>query len=203
MDKLSVETIAAICHDANRRLALANGDSEVLPGWDELTDEQKQVSVRGVEFRVNNPDGSAAESHENWRQGLLADGWQYGETLDKENKVHNLLVDYSELPEADRAKDALFVGIVDALKPYLGTQVSTENEDLMTQEEPDEETRNGIVIESDGTGDQDALADALKAIEDNGQGEGAAKLTEQYPNAGKGSDELQAPKDDGCVVGSM
>lgn len=204
MDKLNVETIAATCHDANRRYALATDDTEVLPPWEELSDEQKQVSIRGVEFRINNPDGSPADSHESWRQGLLADGWQYGEELDKDNKVHNLLVDYDQLPEADRVKDALFVGIVDSMKPYLGTQVSAENEgDPAVQEEAVEETRNGIVIKSNGTAEQDALADALSAIEENGQGEGAGDQTSELPNVSEDHEELRAPKDEGCVAGAV
>lgn len=47
----------------------------------------------------------AENTHEVWAVGKLADGWKYGDKLDKENKTHPLLVPYDQLSEADKDYD--------------------------------------------------------------------------------------------------
>ena len=42
--------------------------------------------------------------------------WSYGEVKDAEAKTHPCLIPYDQLPEFQKAKDKLFVAIVDALK---------------------------------------------------------------------------------------
>lgn len=47
----------------------------------------------------------AENTHEVWAVGKLAEGWEYGDKLDCENKTHPLLVPYSELSESDKDYD--------------------------------------------------------------------------------------------------
>lgn len=47
----------------------------------------------------------AENTHEVWAMGKLAEGWRYGEKLDRDNKTHPLLVPYDELSESDKDYD--------------------------------------------------------------------------------------------------
>lgn len=47
----------------------------------------------------------AENTHEVWAQGRMNEGWVYGETLDREKKVHPLLVPYCELSESEKDYD--------------------------------------------------------------------------------------------------
>lgn len=111
-----IETIARVCHEANRAYALATGEdpSKVHKRWESVDEEIRQSSRRGVQTRL---DGATQrELHESWCEGKRADGWVYGEVRDNDARIHPCLVDYDALPESQRKKDDLFAGIVDALK---------------------------------------------------------------------------------------
>lgn len=47
----------------------------------------------------------AKNTHENWAQNKLEDGWVYGDVLDDEKKTHPCLVEYEELSEEDKDYD--------------------------------------------------------------------------------------------------
>ncbi len=47
----------------------------------------------------------AENTHEVWAKGRVDEGWVYGEKLDREKKIHPLLVPYSELPESEKEYD--------------------------------------------------------------------------------------------------
>ena len=47
----------------------------------------------------------AEAAHIVWMEGKLRDGWKYGPVTDKEKKVHNCLVPYDQLSEADKESD--------------------------------------------------------------------------------------------------
>lgn len=47
----------------------------------------------------------AENTHEVWAKGRADEGWVYGEKLDREKKIHPLLVPYSELPESEKEYD--------------------------------------------------------------------------------------------------
>jgi len=46
-------------------------------------------------------------------------GWKYGEVKDPDKKEHPCFVSYEELPEQQKVKDALFVGVVRAMKVLI------------------------------------------------------------------------------------
>lgn len=111
---LPVIAIATICHEANRAYCKTIGDDS-QPPWDEAPEWQKQSACNGVCFHLENPDAGPPGSHENWLKDKIAAGWVYGETKDPEAKTHPCMVQYDELPQEQRLKDAIFVGIVHAL----------------------------------------------------------------------------------------
>lgn len=47
----------------------------------------------------------AENTHEVWAAGKLAEGWKYGEELNREQKTHPLLVPYGMLSESDKDYD--------------------------------------------------------------------------------------------------
>jgi ryanodine receptor 2 len=47
----------------------------------------------------------AANVHDIWSAGRIAEGWQYGETRDDVRKLHPCLVPYDELPENEKEYD--------------------------------------------------------------------------------------------------
>lgn len=117
---LSPIHVAAICHDANRQLCLATGDTSQLP-WEEAPDWQKDTVLKGVEFHLANPDATPAASHESWLAEKEREGWRYGPVKDAEEKTHPAYVPFDQLPPEQQSKDHQFKGIVDALRPFIKT----------------------------------------------------------------------------------
>ena len=113
---MTTEQIAKVCHEANKGYCEAIGDMS-QKSWNEAEQWQRDSAIKGVQYRLDNPEAPASAQHDAWTKDKLADGWKYGPVKNPETKEHPCLVDYSELPEEQRLKDALFQGIVDALKP--------------------------------------------------------------------------------------
>lgn len=113
---MTLTDIARICHAANAELCLINGDDTQLP-WSEASQGIRDSALAGVEYRAANPDGSPQAQHDAWTWHKRAAGWVYGEVKDEAAKTHPCLIDYDALPPHQRAKDALFIGICDALLP--------------------------------------------------------------------------------------
>lgn len=117
-DKYEIGHIAMVCHEANRAYCRTIGDNS-QQGWNEAPVWQRQSAMKGVEFCVANPDASPSANHESWLKEKESEGWKYGEVKDVNKKEHPCYVPYDQLPEAQKAKDALFKSIVGALAPYL------------------------------------------------------------------------------------
>jgi hypothetical protein len=112
MDKI---LIAIVCHQANKALCEVNDDFSQLD-WNDAPTDIKRSAIQGVQFRLDNPDCTPEEQHQAWCESKLQDGWKQGTAKNSINKTHPCLVPYSELPAFQRAKDKLFIAIVDALK---------------------------------------------------------------------------------------
>lgn len=112
---MDINDIARICHEANTALCVVNGDP-ALPHWDDLEETYRESSRKGVQAAI---DGAGPkELHESWRKERTAQGWVYGDTLDRHAKIHPCLVDYEDLPEKQQMKDALFMAIVRAVNVH-------------------------------------------------------------------------------------
>lgn len=106
--------IANVCHEANRVLQQLAGDTDVNPEWADAPEWMQESAVEGV---INALDGVTPEQlHIDWMRSRTDAGWVYGPIKSAEAKTHPCLVRYDQLSEIDRAKDAVFLAIVHALK---------------------------------------------------------------------------------------
>ena len=84
--------------------------------WEMAEQWQRDSAIKGVEFRLANPDAKHDAQHNAWMDEKVKDGWVYGEVKDANAKTHPCIVPFEQLPEFQQKKDALFCAIVDALK---------------------------------------------------------------------------------------
>jgi hypothetical protein len=109
------EIIAPICHEANKAYCESNGDYS-QKHWSDAEDWQKESAVRGVQYRLDNPDAPPSAQHDSWLKEKVDNGWVFGYEKDAEKKTHPCVRPYEELPEFQRKKDQLFQSVIDALK---------------------------------------------------------------------------------------
>ncbi len=114
---MEVANIARVCHEANRALCLAQGDTS-QPLWEDAPDWQKDSAVSGVEFCLANPDAGPDASHKNWLKDKKVAGWMYGPVKDPEAKTHPCMVAFGTLPMPQQMKDVLFSTIVAVLRHH-------------------------------------------------------------------------------------
>lgn len=108
---------AQAAHEANRLWCVAHNDDTQLQWW-AAPEWQRESAVRGVigVWNGNTPE----RQHEAWMEDKLKDGWVYGDVKDPEKKTHHCIKPYAELDPVQRAKDHIFVGVVQAfIKGFL------------------------------------------------------------------------------------
>lgn len=111
MNAEQIEKAAMAAHTANRAYCVAIGDDSQLP-WIEAPQWQRDSAIEGVKFLIANPAAPPSASHDSWLAQKERDGWKYGPVKDPEKKEHPCYVPYDELPEAQKAKDAIFGAVV-------------------------------------------------------------------------------------------
>ena len=115
VEKNRILSIAIVCHQANKKWCEVNGD-ETQKDWKNAEEWQKESAIKGVEFRLNNPDAKYDAQHNSWMKEKVDQEWVYGSVKDSEKKTHPCIVPFEQLPIFQQKKDALFCAIVDALK---------------------------------------------------------------------------------------
>lgn len=112
--------LATICaraaHEANNVYNAAIGDPP-SPAWDDLTEAQRNGVIAGAQHALDG--GSPEDSHALWLKTRGDEGWTYGPVKSFEAKTSPCFVPYTELPEAQRRKDALFQASVRAMAEAL------------------------------------------------------------------------------------
>lgn len=121
---MTSEQIARICHAANRQLqqeiieALPKGmPIKIAPSgaWEEEPQPIRQAMTAAVERIQQRFIRSPRQSHEEWVEARVKEGWVWGEVKNPVTKQHPNLVPYEDLPPEERRKDELFFNIVKAL----------------------------------------------------------------------------------------
>lgn len=115
---ITIEDIAKVCHTANMAYCDALGDLSQAP-WILAPQWQRDSAVKGVQFHVDNPGASPSTSHDAWLKDKVENGWVYGPVKDATLKQHPCIVSYADLPEEQKAKDKLFIAVVQALEHLL------------------------------------------------------------------------------------
>lgn len=116
---MTTTDVAKICHETNRAYCQTLGDNS-QPPWEEAPEWQRESAINGVHFHVANPGASPSHSHEEWLKEKEAAGWKYGEVKNPDKKEHPCFVPYHALPPEQKAKDALFIAVVNALRHLIG-----------------------------------------------------------------------------------
>lgn len=111
---MKIESIAAICHEANRRYCSEIGDMS-QKSWEDTTWATRQSAIAGVIFVMQNPTAAPSKAHDNWVKQKIQDGWKYGPEKDETTKTHPCVRPYELLPDNQKIKDALFCSIVRSL----------------------------------------------------------------------------------------
>ena len=111
---MNIEHIAQICHEANKTYCLTIGDNSQL-AWEEAPKWQQESAIKGVEFIIENPHVSTKAIHDAWLAEKARDGWKYGHSKNLERKEHPCFMQYEDLPQEQKVKDALFKAVVLAL----------------------------------------------------------------------------------------
>lgn len=107
--------MAYVCHQANKAWCEMNGDRS-QKDWAAAEQWQRDSAIKGVEFRIANPEAGKDSQHNAWMEDKVNDGWVYGSVKDAEKKTHPCIVPFDQLPEFQQKKDTLFCSIVDSLK---------------------------------------------------------------------------------------
>jgi hypothetical protein len=100
MDK--IEQIARMCHQTNKAWCELNGDNSQKSGTKH--NNGKETAIKGVEFKLDNPDAGHDAQHNAWMADKIADGWVYGEEKDEMLKTHHCIVAFEKLPEFQQKK---------------------------------------------------------------------------------------------------
>lgn len=115
-----IKAIAIACHQQNKTWCEANGDHSqvdwtLAPAW------QQASAIKGVECALAGQ--GPTELHESWCETKRAEGWVFGLNKDPEKKTHPCLMPYSDLPDVQKRKDALFLSMVVQLAWSLGLTI--------------------------------------------------------------------------------
>lgn len=107
---------AETAHEVNRAYCRAIGDTTDRPAWADLDDEARfagvECVVRCAAMVTLDKDMTAESQHKAWCTARRMAGWTHGEKIDRALKTHPCLVDYENLPAAERVKDNLFIAVV-------------------------------------------------------------------------------------------
>jgi hypothetical protein len=111
--KYTEEEIARVCHEANRALQYIQNDPCPSQPWDAVTDFRREATIQGVREVLMGL--SPRQLHGKWCEAYWENDWVYGPVKDSVKRTHPCLVEFDELPEAQKDKDRLFQLVVVAL----------------------------------------------------------------------------------------
>lgn len=114
------ERRAKFVYDAARLAAMAANAPIIPVPWDEREEAFKIQFLNVIERQCGEQRSrSPEELHGSWMQAYFAMGWKYGDTYDRENKIHPDLVPYADLGQLERDKDSVFVALCEIARQWI------------------------------------------------------------------------------------
>lgn len=107
-----IEQAARLAHEVNRAYCEATGDKSQKP-WGEAEQWQRQSAINGVHLALTG--ATPQQQHEGWMRDKIADGWSFGAQKNVDAKTHPCLVEYDDLPDAQKVKDYLYGAVIRAV----------------------------------------------------------------------------------------
>ncbi len=110
-------TVASACS----RIAADAANAPIVPDtWDMREAVFQHQFLRIIERQCTEQRSrSPEELHGSWMQAYFDMGWVYGDTYDRENKVHPDLVPYADLGQLERDKDEVFVALCEIARQWI------------------------------------------------------------------------------------
>jgi len=109
----SMDQIAEVAHEVNRAYCQAIGDDS-QPCYADAPEWQRASARMGVDLHTSG-DFGPEESHINWMNQKIDEGWKHGPVKCPDKKEHPCMVPFDQLPRDQQAKDHLFRGVVHAV----------------------------------------------------------------------------------------
>jgi hypothetical protein len=114
------ERRATFVYDAARLAAIATGAPIVPVPWVEREDAFRSQFLEVIERQCGpNRSASPEELHDGWVLAYVTMGWTYGETYNRENRVHPDLVPYDQLGKLEQDKDAVFIALCEIARQWI------------------------------------------------------------------------------------
>lgn len=113
----SSETIAQLVHETLSSWARIRG-MPAYPSWEDAEDWMRASTLESVEHVLQHPNADPGAQHVQWMEQKQKDGWVWGETKDADAKTHPMLVPFAQLPDDERAKDAIIISLAKALSDF-------------------------------------------------------------------------------------
>ena len=116
----ATERRAEFVYNAARLAAMASQAPIVPVLWEDRELPFREQFLKVIERQCGPQRSSSPEElHGSWMQAYFAMGWVFGETYDRENRVHPDLVPYVQLGQLERDKDAVFVALCNFARLYI------------------------------------------------------------------------------------
>lgn len=114
------ERRAKFVYDA-ARLAAEAANAPIIPVvWNEREQDFKDQFIKVIERQCSEQRSKSPEElHGSWMQAYFNMGWVYGETYDREKRMHPDLVPYADLGQLERDKDSVFVALCEIARQWI------------------------------------------------------------------------------------
>ena len=115
-----IERRAKFVYSAARLAAIAANAPVVPVVWKEREPAFKDQFLEVIDLQCGPKRSSSPEElHGTWMEAYYKMGWKYGETYNRENKIHPDLVPYDQLGQLERDKDAVFVALCEIARQWI------------------------------------------------------------------------------------
>lgn len=115
--KENLLVLASALHGATQVFPRPDGSCPVT--WAQLTDADKERSVRALEELLDSDPRTPEGYHQLWWDLKIEAGWSHGEIYCDKNLTHPCLVPFDQLTETEQIKDKIWGALVEIFKPYM------------------------------------------------------------------------------------